>query len=69
MPKVRNPYTGKMQTVSSKVKVGRPGSTSQRSYCARTAKIGGSWKTNVKSKNLIQRRRWKCAYIPGERRL
>jgi len=69
MPKVRNPYTGKIQSVSSKVMVGKPGSARQRSYCSRTAKIKGSWKTNPKSKNLIQRRRWKCGYIPGELRV
>ena len=69
MPKVRNPYTGKMQTVSSKVVVGKKGSARQKSYCARTAKIGGGWKTNPKSKNLIQRRRWRCGYVPGELRL
>lgn len=69
VPKVRNPYTGKMQTVSSKVVVGKKGSARQRSYCARTAKIGGGWKTNPKSKNLIQRRRWRCGYVPGELRV
>ena len=69
IPKVRNPYTGKMQTVSSKVVVGKKGSARQKSYCARTAKIGGGWKTNPKSKNLIQRRRWRCGYVPGELRL
>ena len=69
MPRIRNPYTNKMITVSSKVKVGKPGSARQRSYCARTAKIGGSWKTNPNSKNLAQRRRWKCSYVVGERRL
>ena len=69
MPKFRIPYTGKMQTVSSKVKVGKPGSTSQRSFCSRTAKIRGSWKSNPKSKNLIQRRRWRCGYVPGELRV
>ena len=69
MPKVRNPYTGKMQTVSSKVKVGKPGSARQRSYGSRPAKIRGSWKSNPKSKNLIQRRRWRCGYVPGELRV
>ena len=50
MPKVRNPYTGKIISVSSKVKVGRPGSSRQVSYCARTAKIRGNWKRDRKSK-------------------
>ena len=69
MPKVRNPYTGKMQTVSSKVRVGAKGSPRQKSFCARTAKIRGNWKTNIRSRNIIQRRRWRCDYVPGERRL
>jgi hypothetical protein len=68
MPKIRNPYTGRMMTVSSKVRVGRPGSPRQRSYCARTAKIAGNWRRNRNSKNLVQRRRWACAFIPGELR-
>ena len=68
MAKIRNPYTGRMMTVSSKVRVGRPGSPRQRSYCARTAKIAGNWRRNRNSKNLVQRRRWACAFIPGELR-
>lgn len=52
--------------VSSLVRVGAPGSKRQRSYCARSGKIGGSWKTNKKSPNWVQRRRWKCSYVPGE---
>ena len=58
-----------MIKVSSKVKVGKPGSARQRSYCARSGKIRGNWKRNPNSKNLIQRRRWKCPYLPGELRL
>ena len=69
MPKIRNPYTKKMIKVSSKVKVGKPGSTRQRSYCARSGKIRGNWKRNPNSKNLSARRRWKCPYLPGELRL
>jgi len=66
MPKIRNPYTGKMQTVSMAVPwAGRKGKK-KNSYCARTAKIKGNWKRNVKSKNLIQRRRWGCSYVFGE---
>ena len=68
MPKVRNPYTGRMITVSSKVRVGSPGSPRQRAYCARTAKIGGNWRRNRNSKNLVQRRRWAWPFIPGELR-
>ena len=69
MPKVRNPYTGKMQTVSMAVSwAGRAGKK-RDSYCARTAKIRGNWKRNPKSKNLIQRRRWRCPYVFGELRI
>lgn len=68
MPKTRNPYTGRMITVSSLVRVGRKGSARQRSYCARTAKIAGNWRRNPNSKNLVQRRRWKCDFISGELR-
>ena len=69
MPRIRNPYTKKMIKVSSKVKVGKSGSARQSSYCARSGKIRGNWKRNPNSKNLIQRRRWKCPYLPGELRL
>ena len=69
MPKIRNPYTGRSMAVSSRVRVGAPGSPRQRSYCARTAKIAGNWRRNKNSRNLAQRRRWKCPYISGELRL
>lgn len=66
MPKVKNPYTGKMITVSSAVPwAGRKGSKKD-AYCARTAKIKGRWRTNKNSKNLVQRRRWRCPPILGE---
>lgn len=66
MPKIRNPYTGKMQTVSMAVPwAGRVGKK-RDAYCTRTAEIKGSWKRNPKSKNLIQRRRWRCPYVMGE---
>lgn len=69
MPKIRNPYTGKMQTVSMAVPwAGRAGAK-RDSYCARTARIKGSWKRNPKSRNLIQRRRWRCPYVAGELRV
>lgn len=59
MPKVNDSYCGSTR-VSSKVKVGKVGSPRWKSYCARTAKIRGSWRSNRCSKNAIQRRRWKC---------
>jgi len=69
MPRIRNPYTGGSIAVSSKVRVGSPGSPRQRSYCARTAKIKGNWRRDRNSKNLVQRRRWRCPYVAGELRL
>lgn len=59
MPFVYDKRCGRVK-VSSKVRVGRPGSARQRSFCARTAKIGGNWRSNPCSKNAVQRRRWKC---------
>ena len=66
MPKIRSPYTGKMMTVSSAVSyAGKPGKKKD-AYCKRSAGILGNWKRNPLSKNLNQRRIWKCPYIPGE---
>lgn len=66
MVRIRNPYTGGTITVSMAVPhAGRPG-PKRSSYCARTALIRGAWKRNPNSKNLVQRRRWKCPYVPGE---
>jgi hypothetical protein len=56
---IRSPKCGKVR-VNSKVRVGRPGSKRQRSYCARSAKIKGSWRSNPCSPNALQRKRWKC---------
>jgi len=67
--KIRNPYTGRMQSVSQAVPwAGRRGKK-RDAYCARTALIRGNWKRNPKSKNLIQRRRWRCGYVAGELRI
>ena len=44
MPTIRNAFTGRPMTVSSKVRVGAPGSPKQRAFCARTAKIRGNWR-------------------------
>jgi len=66
MPRILNPYTGRLQTVSMAVPYAGVKGAKRSSYCARTAKIKGSWKRNPKSKNLIQRRRWKCPYVFGE---
>jgi hypothetical protein len=69
MPRVFNPYTRQLQMVSSAVRVGLKGSKRWESYCARSARIAGRWKSNPKAKNLIQRRRWKCPYVAGELRV
>ncbi len=69
MPKIRNPYTGRSMSVSSKVPWAGLVGPKQRAYCARTAKIKGNWRRNKNSKNLAQRRRWKCPYVAGELRL
>ena len=59
MPFVNDRRCGRVK-VSSKVRVGAPGSPRQRSFCARTAKIKGNWRSNPFSKNAVPRRRWKC---------
>ena len=69
MPRIKNPYTGGMLKTSSAVRVGAKGSARWESYCARSARIRGGWKRNPNSKNLVQRRRWKCPYVPGELRV
>tara|TARA_R100000963_G_C4632151_1_gene96975 strand:- start:482 stop:709 length:228 start_codon:yes stop_codon:yes gene_type:complete len=66
MVKIRNPYTGKMQSVSMAVPWAGKKGKKKNAYCARTSKIKGNWKRNPKSKNLIQRRRWNCPYIFNE---
>ena len=59
MPFVNDRRCGRVK-VASKGRVGAPGSPRQRSFCARTAKIKGNWRSNPCSKNAVQRRRWKC---------
>ena len=56
MPYVMDKYCGRIK-VSSKVRVGKPGSAKQRSYCARSAKIKDAGRC---SRNQVQRRRWRC---------
>lgn len=66
MARIRNQYTGKMMTVSMAVPyAGRTGKK-RDAYCKRSGKIKGNWKRNPKSKNLNQRRRWRCPYVKGE---
>ena len=58
MPRIYDKTCGRFYTVSSKVKVGKPGSPRWRAYCARASKIrGGQGKC---SRNRAQMRRWKC---------
>lgn len=63
---MKKKYSYRGVRVSSKVRVGAKNSKRQKSYCARSGAIRGSWKTNKKSPNWVQRRRWKCGYVPGE---
>ena len=59
MPYITTKKCGRVK-VSSKVRVGAPGSPRQRAFCARTAKIKGDWRSDPCSKNNLQRARWKC---------
>jgi len=59
MPIISTTKCGKVR-VSSKVKVGKVGSSRWKAYCARSAKIKGNWRNNPCSKNYLQRKRWKC---------
>jgi len=66
MPYIKNYYTGGRIYVSSAVRTSQRGSKRQISYCKRSAKIPGAWKNDPNSKNLNQRRRWKCPYLLDE---
>ena len=60
---VINPETGRKKTI----KYGQndatisPGSARGDSYCARSAKIKGDWKSDPNSPNNLSRRKWKCS--------
>lgn len=66
---VVNKETGREKKVSygqaGKAKDGgdriRPGSEKGNSYCARSAKIKGDWKSNPNSPNNLSRKKWKCS--------
>lgn len=59
---VVNPKTGRKKTVryGQKGSTISPGTKRGDSYCARSAKIKGDWKSNPNSPNALSRRKWKC---------
>lgn len=65
---VKNPETGRTNKVSygqaGKASDGgdriRPLSKKADSYCARSNKIKGDWRSDPNSPNNLSRRRWKC---------
>jgi len=59
---VKNPKTGRTKTVKygQKGATIRPGSAKGDSYCARSAKIKGDWKSDPNSPNNLSRKKWKC---------
>jgi hypothetical protein len=38
----------------------RPGTPKGDAYCARSAKIGGDWKSDPNSPNNLSRKKWRC---------
>jgi len=66
---VKNPETGRTKTVrygqSGKASDGkdriRPGTSKGDAYCARSANIGGDWKSDPNSPNNLSRKKWKCS--------
>ena len=65
---VKNAKTGRTKTVkygqAGKAKDGgdriRPGTSKGDSYCARSAKIKGDWKSDPNSPNNLSRKKWRC---------
>ena len=65
---VTNPATGRKRTVkfgqAGKAADGgdriRPGTSKGDSYCARSAKIKGDWKSDPNSPNRLSRKKWGC---------
>ena len=66
---VAKKVNGKKVSYGQAGKTPQPGTAKGDSYCARSARIRGSWKRNPRSKNIVQRRRWSCPYVPGELRI
>ena len=59
---VVNPKTGRTKTVKygQKGDTISPGSKRGDSYCARSAKIKGDWKSDPNSPNNLSRKKWRC---------
>lgn len=59
---VKNPKTGRTKTVKygQKGATIKPGSARGDSYCARSAKIKGDWKSDPNSPNRLSRKKWRC---------
>jgi len=59
---IKNPKTGRTKKISYGQKGVNvdPGSKRANSYCARSAKIKGDWKSNPNSPNALSRKKWKC---------
>lgn len=59
---VTNPETGRKKTVrfGQKGATISPGSKRGDSYCARSAKINGDWKSDPNSPNALSRKKWRC---------
>jgi len=60
--KVTSAETGRTRTVKygqagSEI---RPGTPKGDAYCARSAKIGGDWKSDPNSPNNLSRKKWRC---------
>ena len=60
--KVASAKTGRTRTVKygqagSEI---RPGTPKGDAYCARSAKIGGDWKSDPNSPNNLSRKKWRC---------
>ena len=60
---VTNPETGRKKTVKYGDPNGTisPGTPRGNSYCARSAKIKGDWKSDPNSPNNLSRKKWNCS--------
>ena len=59
---VKNPKTGRKKTVKygQKGATISPGTKRGDSYCARSAKIKGNWKSYPNSPNSLSWKKWRC---------
>jgi hypothetical protein len=60
---VKNAVTVRTKKVSYGQKGAKiaPGTKKGDSYCARSAKIKGDWKSDPNSPNNLSRKKWKCS--------